>query len=126
MDTKELMIGNYVLRHTGEITKVLEVLTSMVRIKAEGYNSIKSITIPSRSISPIILTEEDLLKLGFEKYFTNKFYNKSILITNKPNNYKLLPNEWLINKECIINYVHELQNYYYLHTKEHLEYDFTK
>ena len=118
METKELMIGNYVLRHTGEITKVLEVLTSMVRIKAEGYNSIKSITIPSRSISPIILTEEHLLKLGFETLVDKFFFCGFSYIKKRGKKF--------YGGKVLLTYVHELQNYYYLHTKEHLYYDFTK
>ena len=119
METKELMIGNYVLRHTGEITKVLEVLTNSVTIKRDGYKTIKSLTIPAKSISPIILEVEHLIKFGF-KPFDKDFYKGKIIIHSRKRGF-------VINKRTpIIETVHQLQNYYYLHTKEYLDYDFTK
>lgn len=120
MNTEELMIGNYVLRHTGEITKVLEVLTNSVRVKVKDYKAIKSMTIPSKSINPITLTEEHLIKLGFKKFGKSDYYNKKVIIHKRRRGF-------VINTRTpIMEFVHQLQNYYYLHTKEKLIYDFTE
>lgn len=125
MNTKELMIGNYVLRHTGEITKVLEILSHMVLIKAEDYMIIKSFTIPSHSISPIFLIKEHLFKLGFEEYYKDRFFKGGCYISGRSIMHTLQEHKWVIDNNVLLKSVHELQNYYFLKTKKELTYDFS-
>lgn len=74
---------------------------------------------------PIPLTEEWLLKLGFEKSEINSQFNKDLLTIQIPLSDIWHPkgrvyfNSWAINNECPL-YIHQLQNLYFALTGEEL------
>ena len=77
-------------------------------------------------IEPIYLTEEWLLKAGFERVFTNDFWyqirigDKRLLVSTLGGNVEI--EKWdrtMINFSSICEYVHQLQNLYFaLHYEE--------
>ena len=78
-------------------------------------------------IEPIPLTEEWLLKFGFERHHSD-YSNSVIYIKDVPNNnefkwgvYPLeLGSGFIINKSKNLKYVHQLQNLYFALTGEEL------
>ena len=98
----ELMIGNYVSRPdlgNGE-QRTEQVLAIFERVKTTG--PIKTI-VDFSDIKPIPLTEEWLIKFGFEKK-THSFVIKSISIKLQSKFYFYAPTS------IMIKHVHQLQN----------------
>ncbi|MDV3882965.1 hypothetical protein CMU04_06490 [Elizabethkingia anophelis] len=112
MEGKELRIGNYI-KHSelSDITEVIAVGKDYIHILFNNetlYESIKWFT-------PIPLTEEWLLKFGFE--IDNGWFKIGYL--------KLLPIRDLYYRAIVpitkdIKYVHQLQNLYFALTGEEL------
>ncbi|MDV3583431.1 hypothetical protein CMU85_18180 [Elizabethkingia anophelis] len=108
MEGKELRIGNYLHDRKGNLCKVIE-------LREDGiYAPAISEAITGLPNKPIELTEEWLLKFGFEKHGSK--WCHSVLSTNiiKGNGFYMN----YVNKE--IKYVHELQNLFYALTNEEL------
>lgn len=104
MKANELRIGNYILDNLGGILKIKSISTE------SDFSHIK----------PIQLTEEWLLKFGFEwKNFAMR--NGRISIRNSDNKYHIhLTNEAASTITIQIKYVHQLQNLYFALTGEEL------
>jgi hypothetical protein len=102
MKANELRIGNYILSSTGEVIKCL-----MIRQNSDISN-----------LKPIPLTEEWLLKFGFEVYEfdhkSNQYGYKNRLIVIRDGLFV----EYGSNVK--IQYVHQLQNLIYALTGEEL------
>jgi hypothetical protein len=107
----ELRIGNLVYDNLGDILK----------IKAISLESGLS------HIEPIPLTEEWLLKFGFERHHSD-YSNGVIYIKDVPNNNEFkwgvypfeLGSGFIINKSKNLKYVHQLQSLYFTLTGEEL------
>ncbi len=130
MKAQDLRLGNFVIAKN-EIIKIIEFRESFVL--GENDNSIIG-DLPSQ-MKPIELTEEWLLKIGFDAMHSSRYmYEKSII--NKHNiNVVVYITFHTINKTLrmdfsndlqILNlydiqYLHQLQNAFYLLTNEELE-----
>lgn len=117
MKPQELRIGNYVV-HRDNKDHILE-------IKAIDDGEFKVVEcvgthpIDIGNIAPIPLTEECLLKLGFERNVFHQGYEKgdfTIFFLDKIIIFKIGT-----GSEIIIQYVHELQNLYYALTNNELK-----
>jgi len=118
MKVNELRIGNYV--NADLYNNDLILIESICSKNEEIFNSTTG-EIPLTSIKPIPLTEEWLLKFGFDlkkgtKYF-HKEFNRLYLDISNPI-YKHLGNVNGNLKE--VEYVHQLQNLYFALTNEEL------
>lgn len=117
MKAEELRISNYVLSYNKDITQVIRLSKEKIIIDA----------------SPILLTEEWLLKFGFECF--NYPYWRMLLTDGKQeddeffyihfeNNYIYLKcgykAEYYVKSAKPIKYVHQLQNLYFALTGEEL------
>jgi hypothetical protein len=124
MKATELRIGNYVYDTLGKVNKIdLEAITYIVK---EPHNQVK----------PMPLTEEWLLKFGFEKS-DNEFYTETFKGDNKSDYYFCIRindnlcdlvicervdeiNNYSLICPKYIQYVHQLQNLYFALTNEEL------
>jgi hypothetical protein len=134
MKATDLRIGNYV------IFKSIQMVTLNQNGKYENYeepHQLHQIQISSNDFEyiekgqseyrPIPLTEEWLLKFGFERHHSD-YSNSVIYIKDVPNNnefkwgvYPLeLGSGFIINKSKNLKYVHQLQNLYFALTEEEL------
>lgn len=113
MKNNELRIGNLVLALTGE-TKYTEVLVNT--IFGYGINSYyNEAEYVYDEIKPIPLTEEWLLKFGFEKKGT-----RAIFYTLNNVDVWELNGGFANDLDLPIKYVHQLQNLYYALTNQEL------
>jgi hypothetical protein len=126
MKTSELRIGNLVyLADSDKIPFVIAEI-SQVDVKAFPQNTplhkiIKYSIFSIRDIEPIILTEEILLKFGFEKKLRNYELQNLRFHLNKPIDYDgFLFCEGSIAITDKIQHVHQLQNLYFALTGEEL------
>lgn len=108
---QELRIGNYILSPSNEIAKVTTVALAIVKIDEGGLKSITDYKL----VEPIELTEEWLVKLGFQYYESNKSYqlDTDFGVTFWGRN-------GVINTYCESNefgnemtFAHQIQNRYY-------------
>lgn len=106
------MVGNYMENFLGEVFEAnVETIRSFV---IGSLGMAQEFPLPK----PIPLTEEWLIKFGFEKGFGE--YNKGwFVIVELRGIFKLRSNDGNINA-IKVNYVHELQNLYYTLTKNEL------
>lgn len=109
MNAKELRIGNYIWNTYG----FLQTITAEDILDLSNYSNFK----PERCqyFTPIPLTEEWLLKLGFQKE-APYFYLDPLKIHNNTVWYA----KELIS-EINIHYIHQLQNLYFALTEKELE-----
>lgn len=116
MKANELRLGNYVLGpNNNKICKVF-ILSGKCEDNHESINGYDC-----KCIEPVLLTEEWLLKLGFQK--TNCFKNKEMIIELGLNDIfharkRITPESSIYI--CDVEYVHQLQNLYYALTGEEL------
>lgn len=99
MDARELRIGNWVS---------FEDLEIQVECLPIDYNY--------DNLQPIELTEDWLVKLGFEKYHPDKFTKGLMVITVYEHGCLYLANQRHVN----FHYVHQLQNLYFALTGQEL------
>jgi hypothetical protein len=109
MKANEIRLGNYVYDTLGKVNKIdLDAITYIIK---EPLNQVK----------PIPLTEEWLLKFGFEK--KNDYYNRcyfsidGMYIRKDDNEFETEVGECLYKT---IYYVHQLQNLYFALNDEEL------
>jgi hypothetical protein len=108
MEAKELRIGNIVkyentvYLHGGKITEV----DNIIQGETDYYE-------------PIPLTEDWLLKFGFEKTSLHYFRKAGVLIQAEDNCYEC----YLGSVVAKLEYVHQLQNLYFALTGTELEYN---
>jgi hypothetical protein len=120
MDVKELRIGNWI-QSRGYERQVREVYTNRVLITKTPHLTLNYIEektgIHIKSIEPIPLTEEWLIKYGF-KYDGHTYYSKKI---DKDTQFSIIVDigrekGYLVNigiKLIKLDYVHKLQNLYF-------------
>ena len=134
MNEQEIRIGNLLI-HEGKVKKVSEIGRKQVN---EGNLYYLSFDDKNRGywlkhngvdlIEPIPLTEEWLLKFGFEKDFEGDVYknvNSNSFLCWQNNRVELLDDE---NNKCMAycDHVHQLQNLYFALTGEELTLTETK
>ena len=107
MKAKELRIGNYI--GFGNIDQIERV--EIIKEQALGvYSDCEFDTLtPIELFEPIPLTEEWLLKMGFENYDGSKWERCGIIILNYNDGCIYLANQLHVN----IFYVHQLQNLFF-------------
>ena len=130
MEAKELRIGNYVNDHLGRIQKVSETRSDSYICYLSNGTKLKY---KLNTTKPIPLTEEWLVKFGFEKYKdTFQFKIETIpywsLGKEKQGCLKIYltkTKKWkvgnLANKSIDIYSVHQLQNLYFALTDKELK-----
>lgn len=116
MDIKELRVGNKIQRHW-RYDEIVEIRNNGI-IGLDGFRE----PIPYSKIEPICITNELLLKNGFEQcvyFFTTIF----IEMYEVENGWHLhIDNERFETAlSTTIKYVHQLQNAYYIATGKELE-----
>ena len=120
MKANELRIGNYVIANKDEVIVAGFVGFYVSYIPIEKYHAYADMI---HHIKPIPLTEEWLLKLGFEQCFINK---ERYHIDNL-NEVEFIDNEirWMANYTTFyhqkIEFVHQLQNLYFALTNTELK-----
>lgn len=102
MKANELRLGNWVQKH-GEQYQC-------------GSATIMMLEREESDVKPIPLTEEWLLRLGFDNDDVNRFYKDGIYILFYNVGCSILHNQLHVN----IFYVHQLQNLYFALTGEEL------
>jgi len=107
MKAAELRIGNWInYLGSGEV---------QIKDAKALFNSMEQFDYPYPKVSPIPLTEEWLIKFGFDGQDYNLF-----TIELSRNQFMILKDEWLIVISNNCKYVHQLQNIYFALTGEEL------
>lgn len=112
MNANELRLGNYVFTKSETIQQVAEITETLISIKTRHGKSVGGFDITL--FKPITLTEEWLVKFGFEK-ISNDWVNLIFLRKNGTG--------WLyLSSPLHVNifYVHQLQNLYFALTGDEL------
>lgn len=128
MKNNELRIGNYV-QHKGEIVKVEQITKR--KIGYHKYADKRTMQYLKYSeIEPIEITEDLLLKKGFEKIFDRVFPqecfvygDEEVLVRVSGYWYAILAVD-IYNMKKHIKYIHELQNAYFVVNNKELEIKF--
>ena len=127
MKAQELRVGNILLYGNKRV------IVSGIELDVNSFNYVISCSDRTAynlyQLKPIPLTEQWLIKLGFEKHFNGYFCERDYLLLKQHK----LENKWFawINKvgdiDCTrINSVHQLQNLYFALTGQELELKETK
>jgi hypothetical protein len=122
MRANALRIGNYV-NIEGDVVKVKEIYEKSIHYANSEYESFAT----EDFIQPIELTEEILVKIGFEKFVKSfrmelsgcrldYFIDKTLYIYKKHTNCCLIK-----DLEIKCEYIHQLQNSFFLLTGKELE-----
>ena len=126
MKAEELRIGNYIISHSITMYEVLGINDFKHGIGARNLETSEIFGVSPDTSYGIPLTEEWLLKLGFERHKDVRyFYDKDLLtvsVETGPHNPKgcVYFNSWRILKKKP-EYVHQLQNLYFALTGEELK-----
>lgn len=122
MESKELRIGNYVWSTDGYFGQIEDQITE-IEYKRVGTTHSKTPYLPIENVEPILLTEEWLLKFGFEK--CDSYFEQGYSLGK----YKSFSNSLGEINFCLfdfgdwyqpIKFVHQLQNLYFALTGEEL------
>lgn len=126
MDARELRIGNLVLDPEGLVSKILSISTESNSTDGKYYLE-NDYNGPPEDLRPIPLSEEWLLKFGFEKYGKTKLYKNTkgrVSVTLTSNQFGKFSgsSDFLLNDFYYIpiKHVHQLQNLYFALTGEEL------
>lgn len=121
METSELRRGNYVSRKDiGNGSERIEIVLEIYKTKLLTSGAV-SVIVNQNEIEPIPLTEEWLLKLGFENLNYGWYLNKIKLFdySYKKGSINLKINSFDV-PSTQIKYVHQLQNLHFALTEEEL------
>ena len=123
MDARELRIGNYI-QYFGNVAQVEGIVN-----ESNGFglqlNGGDFASINSNSLEPIPLTEEWLLKFGFEEYeFEDEIFGYVLNDFGYVNEFQFMIRIFIDFEGILIQkpikYVHQLQNLYFALTREEL------
>ena len=127
METKELRLGNY-LQLDGESYHVNEIQNSLqcIELKRKNLenqklNDYEECDLDCNDLQPIPLTEEVLLKCGFERHIKLGGYDGYLLngwFITTDLCFMVLGSSVILSK---LKYLHQLQNLYFALTGEELE-----
>ena len=113
MKASELRLGNFLQSDTNIIK-----IVGVVKKDIYYYHNKKNLyVLELNNFKPLPLTEEWLLKFGFEKYDTNKYSINHFYIRKVGDEFETQIGECLYKT---IDYVHQLQNLYFALTKKEL------
>lgn len=115
---KELRIDNYVnVRNSKHLRKISHTgHHGFINVHLTGNHHKYSISLSSKELKPIPLTEEILLKCGYIKQDRNMFMIIGHVIWN------VQENLFLCDKNgVVLKYLHQLQNLYFALTNKELE-----
>ncbi|MGJ1499640.1 hypothetical protein ACR79R_20170 [Sphingobacterium spiritivorum] len=117
MKATELRIGN-VLTFLDKQVTVVAITETHTSIKGYEFNRYTPVALNYKGLQGIELTEEILLKFGFEQ---NTFgFKKGNIVFNYRFDNKFIPK---LSDQCLLElkHVHQLQNLYFALTGEELE-----
>jgi len=113
MKANELRIGNWVMvfpvKHPQQVCDVMFDSVNTESVFGQHYGE----------VDPIPLTEDWLLRFGFEKMHDGNYWNKKLCIRKDRNEFYALYEQGRI----YIQHVHQLQNLYFALTGEELTYE---
>lgn len=112
----ELRIGNYLRLTASSPTETVSAIGQVSGIVKDMVIMGDGLASPFRNLEPIPLTEEWLLKAGFEK-FGNVYFGGHKVNLTITESFETIFNDLLAIK---LNYVHQLQNLYFALTGEEL------
>ena len=113
MKAEELRIGNlFKDKHSRKIIKVIKLSESKITFDGCFYGEWQA--------EPIPLTEEILLKCGFEFFDNERIFNNFVIEDFHNGNYYFTAGEGIKLHEKHIEYLHQLQNLYFSLTGEEL------
>lgn len=125
MEASELRIGNWVQINNEYWPNLKGVNFKVTSIECSAFTlySIKGVGNSNYNqydynIEPIPLTEDWLLKFGFEDVPTGNYWNQKLCIHIYSNEFYILQEQGRV----FIQYVHQLQNLYFALTGEELTY----
>lgn len=119
MKAEELRIGNYVHEkyynrgYKFEPIKLKDILSTHIVCSLDNAHNFED-------IEPIPLTEEILLKCGFEFFDNERIFNNFVIEDFHNGNYYFTAGEGIKLHEKHIEYLHQLQNLYFSLTGEEL------
>ena len=117
INAQDLKIGNYVvLSEDGTIFKVEEISKKGLVVQNEN----ETVWIETEAFEPIPLTEEILLKCGFEKDGLDNYVSRYVCIYDNIRSINIGINGCDIDLECPL-YLHQLQNLYFVLIGEELQ-----
>ena len=129
LSASELRIGNLILLFSKRICKVIKIEGKSFTVKADDISDVSVFPNMSNGVEPIPLTEEWLIKFGFELYENAGIYGlyreifppvSGFEITADSEGYWYWPSGMF--NATKIKYVHQLQNLYFALTGEELTY----
>lgn len=125
MKAAELRIGNYIQCKPLSIPRLNISTDGIMNVTGYGISVIESDTNDSMGFDAIPLTEEWLIKLGFETYFDGfDMSDKKLAIQclDRRLVISLLHRRWIFNMhfQVKVKYVHEVQNLYFALTGKEL------
>lgn len=123
MEIKELRKGNY-LQGKDSFVEVTEILSSGI-VSIKGNTSKFYVEGENPCLTPIPLTEEVLLRCGFEAHKSNHFwFRKDALCVSITGVVELIYwNKMPFKLDIEIKHLHQLQNFYYSICSEELTYN---
>lgn len=125
IDTNELMLGNWVYANN-EPSTVYGIFQDAIQANIRNTGHATK-AVYQRNLEPIQLNKEVLEKCGFYE-IENWFNNKERCFSNDNDDkiiyYKESDTYLLVGMHCYFNYLHELQNIYFLYRKEQLTVDY--
>jgi hypothetical protein len=123
MEAKELRIGNKVLNVKGEVDSIKEIWeknNDYAVVLENEHNAYYLTHKGGELIKPIPLTEEWLLRFGFESYDVEyKYASRWLNIEKSENGYVKLADDYFIDS-FEFKHVHQLQNLYFALSNEEL------
>lgn len=125
--SNELRLGNWV--NFGVLTVPIKsiytesVLEDKTSVYVKLNDKLSNYCLDIKDISPIPLTEEILLKIGFRKIGSNEYYLDKFMIECFSDGFYFTGGEGVRFGDSI-EYLHQLQNMYYALHKEELEVKF--
>jgi len=115
MTKQELRLGNYIIDDVGRVVEVTHLTLNCIEAKPINDSGIKWTTVFRARDIPL-LTEDWLLKFGFENQDENRYWLEPIFLFHYGDGVKYLANQRHVN----LFYVHQLQNLYFALTGEEL------
>lgn len=110
IDQRELRLGNWLNGMYRDAATAIQIDTELFRSLLDGFYS-------EEDFEPILLTEEWLLRFGFEK--SGLYWTNGLMIIN-PTSEDFVFDYGMTKHQSRIKYVHQLQNLFHALTGEEL------
>ena len=126
IQANEIRIGNWVnIQSHNQYARIIEIKSGrpdnrdFVRISSPNLDTQFAVEIGQ--IVPIPLTEERLLKAGFEKDIESLFYRNNFIIAKTRSRWAFYHNGLMGGELVRIDFLHELQNLFFALTGEEIK-----